>query len=273
MSASAQLPVISVVTVVYNGAAYLRQAIESVLGQNYPNLDYVIIDGGSTDGSLDIIDEYKNRLGYFISEPDQGISDAFNKGISAAKGELIGILNADDWYEPDTLNKVAQAFLNGQADIIHGNQQYWTTVHGNTERDYIFSAKQELLPKEMTINHPTCFVRKAVYEQHGTFRTDMKYAMDYELMLRFWLAGARFQYLNHTLANMRLAGASDQHWRMAYVESYRAKRLNGISWGTAYPYYMKMVLRTTVARTLPKLGLGSVLAWFRRNFALTAKTK
>lgn len=267
-----ELPVISVVTVVYNGVAHLEQAMRSVLDQQYPALEYIIIDGGSTDGSLEVIRKYEAQLAYWVSEPDGGISDAFNKGIRKATGTLVGILNADDFYEPGSLHRVAAAFCSTGAQVIHGKQQYWRLGDQGWQQDYVFSARQELLPKEMTLNHPTCFVAREVYEQHGLFLTTMRYAMDYELMLRFWQRGVRFLYLETVLANMRLAGTSDQNWARGHRESLEAKLANGIGPAKAYPYYMYMMLRTTVARLLPALGLGNVLAWFRRNFALTKKS-
>lgn len=269
-------PKISVITVVYNSKAYLEQAMLSVLNQGYDNLEYIIIDGGSTDGSLEVIRQYANRLAYWVSEKDKGISDAFNKGIAQATGDWIGILNADDFYQPDTLATVAQIdqVEGNEVDVIHGNQQYWVkNADGQWVKDYVFTARQELLPKEMTLNHPTTFVRRQVYEQFGMFRTDLRYAMDYELLLRFYLKGARFYYHNAVLANMRYDGASDQNWPKAYHESYISKIDNGIPKSVAYPYYLKMLARTTIARLLPKLGLSKVLQWFRRKFALTAKSK
>ena len=103
-------PVISIVTVCFNSARTLEETMKSVLGQNYPALDYVVIDGGSTDGTLDIIDRYKDRLGYFKSEPDRGISDAFNKGIMNAKGDIICIINSDDILLPGALRAVAEHY-------------------------------------------------------------------------------------------------------------------------------------------------------------------
>lgn len=269
-------PKISIITVVYNSKAYLEQAMLSVLNQGYENLEYIVIDGGSTDGSVDIIKQYADRLAYWVSEKDNGISDAFNKGIAKATGDWVGILNADDFYEPDTLALIANQdkLLGTSVDVLHGNQQYWVKSVDNTWiKDYVFTARQELLPKEMTVNHPTTFVRKSVYDRCGVFRTDLKYAMDYELLLRFYLKGAKFKYLDRQLANMRYDGASDQNWPKAYRESFISKLDNGIAWTVAYPYYLKMLVRTSIARLLPKLGLGKVLQWFRRKFALTAKSK
>jgi glycosyltransferase involved in cell wall biosynthesis len=114
-------PLISIVTVVYNGAATIEQTIRSVVEQSYPNKEYIIIDGGSTDGTLDIIKKYTHQIDYFKSEADEGIFDAMNKGIKIAKGEIIGIINADDWYEKDIFSTVAEICQNsGKPLVIHG---------------------------------------------------------------------------------------------------------------------------------------------------------
>ncbi|HKC67578.1 MAG TPA: glycosyltransferase family 2 protein, partial [Bacteroidia bacterium] len=119
-------PLVSVITVVYNGAKHLEQTINSVLDQEYKNVEYIIIDGGSADGTIDIIKRYEDKVDYWQSERDGGIYFAMNKGISLAKGELIGILNADDFYLPDTVRKVVDADKFAKADIYYGDMQYVT---------------------------------------------------------------------------------------------------------------------------------------------------
>ena len=104
-----QQPLVSIITIVFNGGKHLQQTIESVLGQSYSNIEYIIIDGGSKDSSVSIIEKYSAQLAYWTTEPDKGISDAFNKGIKKTKGQIIGIINADDWYEADTVQQVVTA--------------------------------------------------------------------------------------------------------------------------------------------------------------------
>ena len=125
------LPVISIITIVFNGEKYLDQTIRSVLDQKYPSIQYIIIDGGSTDTSINIIKKYEKDLYFWISEKDNGISDAFNKGIARATGDIIGIINADDWYEPKTFERVAQQM--DDADICFGDVQFWK----NGEKEFI----------------------------------------------------------------------------------------------------------------------------------------
>ncbi len=148
------LPVISIITIVFNGEKYLDQTIRSVLDQNYPSVQYIIIDGGSTDNSINIIKKYEKDLYFWISEKDNGISDAFNKGIARATGDIIGIINADDWYEPKTFERVAQQM--DDADICFGDVQFWK----NGEKEFIQKGNLKLLIKEITIIHPTVFVKR-----------------------------------------------------------------------------------------------------------------
>jgi glycosyltransferase involved in cell wall biosynthesis len=190
-------PVITIITIVYNGEKHLEQTIRSVFDQNYDHLQYIIIDGGSTDRSVEIIKKYEKKLHYWISEKDKGISDAFNKGIAKATGEIIGIINADDWYESGALERVAREM--GDADICFGDIQLWK----NERKELIQKANFKLLNREMTINHPTVFVKKNVYETYGGFNLHYRCAMDYELMLRLKVAKCQFKYLPYTIANMR----------------------------------------------------------------------
>ena len=118
-----QQPLVSVITVVYNGEKYLEQTIQSVINQTYNNIEYIIIDGGSTDTTLDIIKKYKDYISYFISEPDNGLYDAMNKGIRRANGELIGMLNSDDWLNLDAISTVQNAYVkNPGTKILHGDR-------------------------------------------------------------------------------------------------------------------------------------------------------
>lgn len=198
-------PFVTIVTPVRNGAATLERTLRSVLAQDYPAIEIVVVDGASTDGTLDILRRYGDALDCWISEPDNGISDAFNKGIALARGDIIGIVNADDWYEPDAVHKVVTAFDATGADAVCGALQYWI----GEQRGLVFYSSPENLRLESTVNHPTLFVRRDVYERHGLFQARYRYAMDYDLILRFYLSGVRFHVLSDVLANMQLGGRSD----------------------------------------------------------------
>jgi glycosyltransferase involved in cell wall biosynthesis len=164
-------PLVSIITVVYNGQQYIEDVIKSVLNQSYKNIEYIIIDGGSTDNTLAIIKKYENQISYWISEKDEGISDAFNKGIQRSKGEIIGIINSDDWYEKDAVEKVVAKIKD--ADVVYSDMQLWK----NDEKDFIVKGDHQFLTKEMTVNHPSVFVRKECYTQFGLFDTQYELAM------------------------------------------------------------------------------------------------
>lgn len=260
---------VSVITVVYNGEKYLRRAIESVLNQNYHNIEYIIIDGGSRDSSISIIKEYESRITYWCSESDNGIADAFNKGIKKATGELVGILNCDDWYEADTIAKAVEACQLHKADVLHGKMQYWI----NEEKEYVFTANHDLLLKEMVMNHPTVFVRREIYEKYGSFEEKWHYAMDYELLLRLYVSGVKFHYIPEITANMQLGGASDLNWTKAFWESFLIKKKHLRKSFSPFCYFIYMLLRKFISKTMPEIGLGFLQKFYRRYFSQTVKIK
>ncbi|WP_162426911.1 glycosyltransferase family 2 protein [Pontibacter pudoricolor] len=256
-----ELPLLSVVTVVYNGEKSIERTIKSVLNQDYPNLEYIIVDGNSTDGTLEIIGKYDESIAYWISEKDKGISDAFNKGISLATGEVIGFLNADDWYEPHALSSIMSAYTPGS--VVHGNMQYWNE---DGSKGLFFKPNQKLLPKEMTINHPTVFVSKSLYEQYGTFSTNYKLAMDYHLLLRLYLASVPFIEVDKTIANMRSGGFSG-NWINCYREVYRAKNELLGNKHKNYLFYTWQVVRRSVSETLANTPLSFINRLYRSYFS------
>jgi glycosyltransferase involved in cell wall biosynthesis len=205
-------PLVSIVTIVYNGEKHLEQTIQSVLNQTYPKIEYIIIDGGSTDKSPDIIKKYNKSLAYWISEKDNGVSNAFNKGIAKSTGEIIGLINADDWYEQTTVENVVNNIQNQH--VVYGNLRYWK----NEKRDMTVEGNHEYLTKEMTLNHPTVFIKSNCYKEFGGFNNEFKYAMDYELLVRLMANQCRFKHIPSVLANMRWEGISDKQWRNACLE-------------------------------------------------------
>ncbi len=219
--ASISTPLVSLITIVHNGKKHLEQTIQSVLDQTYPNIEYIIIDGGSTDGTVELIEKYEDRLAYWVSEPDNGISNAFNKGIRQAKGGLIGIINADDWYEQDAIENVVAHY--DKAAIFYGKLNYWTVDNQCIikENDHTKLAKNIT---SRTISHPTVFVKRKVYEKIGLFNENFKIAMDYEFLLRAYQSGISFYNVNEVLANFRAGGVSGQSLVPAIREEYLAKK-------------------------------------------------
>lgn len=255
-------PLVSIVTIVRNGEACLGKAIDSVLSQTYPNVEYIIVDGGSTDKTLGIIRANEDKIAYWRSEKDSGISDAFNKGISWTSGEIVGILNADDWYEPDAIQRVVDAYLKDpEADIVYGWMNYW---HGN-ELLHVYKSDHTRLPSRMSVAHTALFVAKRVYDKFGLFDLSYKYAMDYELVLRFFYCGVKFVYLDKVLSNMSTGGASYSNWIGSFREVARAKvKYRGFL--LAYGYFVMQVMRKYVSLLMRCIGLGCLERWYRERF-------
>lgn len=258
---------LSIITIVLNDKQNIEKTIESILSQNV-DLGYIIIDGGSTDGTLDVIKKYRDKINVLVSEKDNGIVDAFNKGLGLATGDIIGIVNSGDFLETDALSFVVQSF-DENTDIVYGNTQYWD----GGKKDYIYSADHNYLDKFMSINHPSVFLRKSVYEKFGLFDKNFPIAMDYELMLRFFVNGARFRYVDTVLSNMALGGVSDVNWQRAYREAYdiRKKHL-GFS-VRLYIHYFFQVLKRYISNLLSKVGLEKAKRFYRNKFSTIKKVK
>lgn len=200
-------PLISIITVVFNGEKYLEQTIRSVLDQTYKNIEYIIIDGGSTDKTLDIIKKHEQNICFWISEADKGIYDAMNKGIRKAKGEYIGLINSDDFYEPDALEIIVQKINEfPNTDVFFGDM-YMINQH-LPEKQLQTYKKGKKLEKAFSIWHPTVFVRKEIYNEYDLFDLSYKIAADYELILRFYKKDCAFHYINKAISNFREGGIS-----------------------------------------------------------------
>jgi glycosyltransferase involved in cell wall biosynthesis len=190
-----------------------------VLEQDSNSYEFIIIDGGSVDGSVDEIKKIDGSLKYWISEPDKGIYDAMNKGIDLASGEIVGIINSDDWYENDTLENILK-ISSGQSNlVIHGLCRYF---NGN-EINQIIGYHHSNLPL-YSISHPTCFVSKSLYIAKGKFDTKYKIAADYDLLLRFYLDKVTFIFIEFIIANFQNGGASSS--RFSKYEFLRVKFKN-----------------------------------------------
>ena len=261
-------PLVTIITVVYNNALHLEQTIESVMGQTYANIEYLIIDGGSTDGTTGIIERYDYRIAYWVSEADDGISDAFNKGIAASHGEIIGILNSDDWYEEDAVACAVEAMGNRGADIVYGMLRTWDSDVKSEE----VSADHELLEREMSMNHPAVFATRAAYEKVGLYRTDFRYAMDYEWLLRAKKTGLTFVSIDKCLTNMRVEGISNVRWREPLKEEARAKNLVNPSISNVLYYYYKNA-KGYARRFLEKTGLRFIVRLFHSYISSVRKTR
>lgn len=212
-------PLFSIITVVYNGAKHLEQSLCSILDQQYPNIEYIVIDGGSTDGTVDIIKQYEDRLSYWVSEPDQGIYNAMNKGLAKATGAYVAILNADDYSMPNTLQTVAHQFETTGADIIYGKLQKCRVFE---DREYFRIEEPDLsrMKETMSIFHPSTFVKLEVYEKVGNFNEAYRLSADYDFLLRAFLAEHSFAYCPEPLTTFRVGGATTTDCR-SYEEGYQ----------------------------------------------------
>jgi glycosyltransferase involved in cell wall biosynthesis len=262
ISQSSDFPIISVVTIVYNGIPYIERAIQSVLSQDYAGLQYIVIDGGSTDGTVDLIKKYEGQSFCWLSEPDQGISDAFNKGIKIATGELVGILNADDWYEQGALWEVANAHRAAPQAVVHGRLRYWQDAQTPY---YEFGGNDSRLKSYMSVNHPTVFVPRVIYEKHGVFDLKYRHAMDYDLMLRFKSAGVQFIYLDTVLSNMLLQGVSDRQWLKTQKEMYSIRKNNGVGFVRNQTLLYCAVSKMFFRRCLEQMGADALVEAYRRR--------
>ncbi len=207
-------PLITVVTVVFNGAETLEHTIRTVMEQTYDNVEHIIIDGGSTDATLGIIRKYEGDIDYWVSEKDEGIYDAMNKGIALASGEIVAFINADDFYaSPRVLTTVAAAFEKSGADCCYGDLCYVSQV--DPTRTVRYWRSSAFLPgsfeKSWHPPHPTFFVRRSVYHRLGGFDLNFKIAADFELMARYLeVARISSHYIPEVLVKMRLGGTSNR---------------------------------------------------------------
>ena len=226
---------ISIITVVYNGVDHIRTAIESVVSQKYENIEYIIIDGGSIDGTVDIVKEYKNRVSVFISESDRGIYDAMNKGISLASGDVIGILNSDDFYVDEmVIEKVVKVFRDEKDDSMFADLVFVRSDNLKKTVRYYDNSKfnPSMFAYGLMPSHPSFFVKLEIYEKYGLYRTDLKVASDYDILARFlYKHRISYYYLNEVIVKMRIGGASTSLFNILFTNSkeiIKACRNNGI---------------------------------------------
>jgi glycosyltransferase involved in cell wall biosynthesis len=265
---------ITIITVCYNSVATLETAIESVLYQTYPNIEYIVIDGGSTDGTVEILRRYAEiggrrsvavrsssrqclgkcvsenvegcsdqtirqsgnhalRQFFWISEPDEGMYDAINKGIRMATGDVVGILNADDFFEDEgVIATVADAFQS-EVDAVYADVRFIREEElGKTLRYYSSKLwKPWMLRWGFMPPHPSVYIRRKLFGRLGYYKTDYHIAADYELLIRYlWLAGLRAVYVPRCFVTMRTGGLSTKNWRsnlMLNREIVRGNRENG----------------------------------------------
>ena len=225
----------SLVTVSYNSEATIRDTIESVVGQTHPDIEYLIIDGGSKDSTVRIAEEYRERIAVLVSERDNGIYDGMNKGIRRATGDVIAFINSDDFYaDCDVIARVNAALESSGADCLYADLDYVHRV--DTARVIREWRSKAFVPGDFRRGwhpaHPTFFVKRAVFERLGGFDEELRISADYELMLRFLEAGRiRATYLPSVLVKMRDGGESNRSLMnilKANIECYRSFGKNNL---------------------------------------------
>ena len=229
-----ELPLISIVTVVFNGEKYLEETIKSVLNQTYPNVEYIIIDGGSTDRTLNIISKYEDYIDYWINEPDKGIYDAMNKGIKIVY-RLFGwyFPNSDDWYEKNALEEVCKCFnLYKDGDVYYGNNKIYSE-----KKELLFYRNSEDMTninKTKTFCHQNAFIKMKAYKTFGLHDMKYKIAADYDLIFKFFINNCQFYKINQFLVNYRLGGVSSKYALAGRREEKDIKIKYGVSFFKAY---------------------------------------
>lgn len=214
-------PLFSIITVVYNGEQHLEQTITSVINQKFNNLEYIIIDGGSIDGSLEIIEKYSDYIDYWVSESDNGIYEAMNKGIQLAGGDLIALLNADDFYELDALEKISELYNSSKTEAIYFGNNY--IIQDDLSLKYKNYATQEF-SKGMAICHQAMFVHRNIYREVGAYSIFYQYASDYDLVLRAAEKKVGFIFLDEFIVNYRNTGRTSISYKTSLNEAREINR-------------------------------------------------
>lgn len=220
-------PVISVITVVYNGASLIEKTILSVINQGYPEFEYIIIDGGSKDGTVDLIRKYEDEISHWISEPDNGIFDAMNKGVALARGTFVSLLNAGDYYEDEILEKVSSIIAkNEDAGVIYGDTKLIVSV--GSEKYSLNIVPNTVIDDRLMVSpvfcHQSSFVKKSLFTEYGYF-DNVSIAGDWLHFVNLYRNNVKFLYFNETVSNYLEGGASTT--AKGFKESFQFKKKFG----------------------------------------------
>ncbi len=226
---------VSIITVSYNSADTIRDTLESVLEQDYENIEYIVVDGASTDDTIRIVREYEDCVALLICEPDRGIYDAMNKGIAAATGEIVALLNSDDLYaRPTAVSELVAHMENNSVDLVFADLVL--VARGDLNKVLRYYDSGHFRPSKVRFGwmpaHPTLMVKRSLYSQVGLFRLDYEIAADFEMVVRlFHVARGSYAYLPSVVIKMRAGGISTSGIRSSWIlntEIVRACRSNGI---------------------------------------------
>ena len=261
-------PLVSIITVVFNGKKYLEETIQSVLSQTYDNVEYIIIDGGSTDGTIEIIKKYEKQVDYWISEKDTGIYDAMNKGISLAQGNIIGLVNADDIIYNDTLKNVAEAFLKndsvqytfGTVDLAKENGD----IYGYT-RPLSEDERKHRLYAEMPFSHQSLYVKQEIYKKVGLYNLEFKLSADYDFILKLIENNYTSIRLEKNVGFFRMGGESGGF--KSFIENKNILLSHNINRYIVYKNFIKSSIKLLLRRVLPN----SLFLFIKHKFRKKSK--
>lgn len=226
---------VSIITSCYNRAKTIRGAIESVLAQDYPDIEYIIVDGASKDGTVEIIKKYEGRIAKFISEPDHGMYEAINKGLRMATGDVVGLLHSDDFfYDNHVVSRVVERMEMTHADFLYGNGLFVNYLQTDkVVRNWIGGAYRTWKVRHGWLPlHPTCYIRRDVIERRGLYNETYKIAADSDFLVRYLLGGdITVTYLNDYIVKMRMGGLSTDAGkrRQMWHEDIRVYKSHGLS--------------------------------------------
>lgn len=262
-------PFFTIITICLNRAETIESALASVCAQSFKDFELIVIDGGSTDGTLEILKNWNKQITKLVIEKDAGIYDAFNRGIAVSSGRWICFVNSDDKLTADSLT-LAKSCIDSDptTEILCGRTRF-VAADGTS---MTFESRPDLLEQESTVGHNAAFVRRDVHERVGLYRTDLKLASDYDFFLRCKTQGVQFKAVPDVLVEMGAGGASDKHWVKLQAEITKVqKEVLQQTW-LADLRHAKRLIRGSAARTLSALGLKPLVSWYRRNFALVKKS-
>lgn len=252
---------VTVITVAFNSAGTISRTIDSIAAQTHPRIEYIIVDGGSSDGTVELLRQREADIDLWLSEPDRGISDAFNKGIALASGQFISLVNSDDWMDPDHLARAIACLQESGADFAFGNLM----VHGGGNApQYVIDGNPHYATRIRhsmpALSHPSVVCRREVYERHGLYDRNLRIAMDYEWLLRSYKSGARGRYVPQITSHMGGGGVSDLSGHVGLREVRDVSIRHGYSAPLAWTRYWARVSRLRARLLMERWGLSRRVA-------------
>ena len=248
---------VSIITVVYNNVKYIETAIKSVLSQSYENIEYIVIDGGSTDGTVQIIESYLKDITIFVSKSDSGIYDALNKGVAQASGDVIAILHSDDeFFDEDVVSDIIRHMKRAKSEFCFSDMVIVDNSSGRVLRYYMAHYfKKWMFRIGWMPPHPTCFINKSLFDEFGVYSTKYKIAGDFDLLVRFFYGRKiRWAYLDRISIKMSEGGVSNSGWRSKRLiidEINRSLQSNGI-WSLSIFQFARYLIRLVEILVKPK---------------------